>query len=72
MGFSFVSAKPTESLSELRQRLNLARKIQYSGWPPFLDMSGVKGWEPYAVSELFGGLGWTSELRWTTERNTLL
>ena len=46
MAFSLVDAIPANDLSELQNRLNVARQINLSGWPPFLDMQ-VPGWRPY-------------------------
>ena len=50
MGFALVGAQPTESLNELKERLEVARKRDISGWPPFLDI-GIAGWNPYIEDE---------------------
>lgn len=41
IAFSLIGAQPAVTLTELRDRLAMARTIQLTGWPPFLD------WEPY-------------------------
>ena len=50
MGFALVGARPADSLTELKERLNVARKRDISGWPPFLDI-GISGWSPYIHDE---------------------
>ena len=45
MAFSLVGATPTNDLIELQKRLSVARRIQLSGWPLFLDIQ-VPGWAP--------------------------
>ncbi len=37
MGFALVGAEPVNSLAELENRLDVARRIKLSGWPPFLN-----------------------------------
>ncbi len=41
IGFSLLGGEPAASVTELRERLAEARKIQLTGWPPFLD------WDQY-------------------------
>ena len=47
MGFSLVGAEPAEGLADMRERLAVARRIRFTGWPPFLEMA-TPGWAPYA------------------------
>ena len=46
IGLSLVSAIPANSLSELEQRLDVARCVSLTGWPPFLRMDSPE-WRPY-------------------------
>lgn len=45
-----VDAIPAESLAALRDRLSHARRIQLTGWPPFVEMDRDE-WRPYAVDD---------------------
>ena len=60
MAFSLVGAAPANNLIKLRDRLNVARQIKLSGWPPFLDPQ-VLGWtlrsDEDFVEAWLGGLG---------------
>ena len=46
MGFALIGAISTD-LPQLRMRLAAARSIAFSGWPPFLDITGEHGFYPY-------------------------
>ena len=39
MGFSLIGASQASDLPNLQNRLRVARKIRFTGWPPFLDPS---------------------------------
>ena len=45
-----IGSTPTESLGELQKRLALARRIELTGWPPFLEM-GREEWKPYPKND---------------------
>ena len=45
MAFSLVGARPANNLIELQDRLNVARQIKLSGWPPFADLQ-IPSWNP--------------------------
>lgn len=46
MGFTLVGAIPANSLVELQDRLQNARRVRLTGWTPFLDMTTPE-WQPY-------------------------
>ena len=46
MGFSLVDAQLATNCTQLNERLNNAREIQLTGWPPFLDLR-IPGRDPY-------------------------
>ena len=46
IAIALVNPRPAVSLSELKDRLAVAQRVQTSGWPPFLDI-GVEGLGPY-------------------------
>ena len=50
MGFALIGANPAGSHIELKTRLDVARKRDISGWPPFLDI-GITGWNPYIYDD---------------------
>ena len=50
MGFSLSGAQPLNGLSELKSALHDARRIGFTGWPPFLAMSG-NGWGSYPYND---------------------
>lgn len=37
VAFSLIGAQPAEGLTELQDQLLAARRIQYTGWPPFME-----------------------------------
>ena len=47
IAIALVNPRPADSLSELKDRLAVAQRVQSPGWPPFLDI-GVPGLSPYA------------------------
>lgn len=46
MGFSIVGGSPVESLSQLKDKMDQARRISLTGWPPFISV-GTPEWAPY-------------------------
>ncbi len=42
-----IGAQPAISLSELKDKLGIAQRVQTSGWPPFMDV-GVRDLNPHA------------------------
>ncbi len=52
MGFALVGAEPV-SLSELQKRLDVARRINLSGWTPFLNLNNIPEWRPYPYDKDF-------------------
>jgi hypothetical protein len=46
MAFALEGSEPAANLSELQDRLEIARRIKLTGWSTFLQM-GVPGWAPY-------------------------
>ena len=46
IAIALVNPRSEVSLSELKDRLAVAQRVQTSGWPPFLDI-GVEGLGPY-------------------------
>lgn len=45
MAFKLIGAEPTPTLTELRNRLQVARRIRLTGWTPFLDLNRAE-WAP--------------------------
>ena len=45
-----INATPTDSLTILRERLSHARRINLTGWPPFLEMNREE-WRPYSFDD---------------------
>ncbi len=41
VGFSMVGVAPAETLAEIRRRLEVARRLQYTGWPPFIEFPEI-------------------------------
>ena len=55
MGFSLIGASQASNLTDLRNRLREARKIQFTGWPPFLDPSSSYSYTYNSFIELHIG-----------------
>jgi hypothetical protein len=51
MGFALVDAEPVAGLSELQERLRVARRIKLTGWTPFLEIVRDP-WVPYPHEDL--------------------
>ena len=50
IGFSLSGAQPLNDLSKLNSALSDARRVRFTGWPPFLAM--IKdGWDPYPYGD---------------------
>ena len=47
IGLSLLGATPANSLRELDQRLDVAGRVNLTGWPPFLRMDSPE-WRPYS------------------------
>ena len=39
LGFSLVGVTPVSDLNELQGKIRAARRIRFTGWPPFLELS---------------------------------
>lgn len=49
IGLSLVGATPADSLGEVERRLDVARRVNLTGWPPFLRMDSQE-WRPYSYN----------------------
>ena len=66
VGFSMVGVAPAETLAEIRRRLEIARRLQYTGWPPFIEFPEIDEHKsrPHGESiETWLGRGITSNSR---------
>lgn len=52
IGLSLIGATPADSLSELECRLDVARIVNLTGWPPFLH-ANIREWKPYPYNGFF-------------------
>ena len=66
VGVSMVGVAPAETLAEIRRRLEIARRLQYTGWPPFIEFPEIDEHKsrPHGESiETWLGRGTTSNSR---------
>ena len=50
MGFSLAGAQPANGLTEVQDKLAIARRIRLTGWSTFLGLS-TPGWAPYPYED---------------------